>query len=117
MFRHAAKGCGTVEKSITTRSGSINLLGENQQVLRDVFKDYITQFKDGTEEIVFQNVPKEIIEKWNKTYGEKLHIFIDPKTKTMDNWIYVKGKLKRKLKKHQQLKRKKDGNSILSMIN
>lgn len=44
---------------------------------------------------------------------------IDPKTKTMDNWIYVKGKkeLRRKLKKYQLLKKKKDRNSILSTIN
>lgn len=92
MFRHAAKGRGTVEKSITTRSGTTNLFGDNSQILREVFKDYITRSENGAEEIVFQNVPKEIIEKWNKTYGEKLHMFIDPKTKTMDNWIYVKGK-------------------------
>ena len=92
MFRHAAKGRGAVEKSITTRSGSTNLLGENQHVLREVFNDYITRYADGTEEIIFQNVPKDIIKKWNETYGEKLHMHIDPKTKTMDNWIYVKGK-------------------------
>lgn len=91
MFRNAAKGRGTVEKSITTRSGSANLLGENSQVLRDIFGDYITRNKSGFEEIIFKNVPKELIKKWNKTYGEKLHMFIDPNTKTMDNWIYVKG--------------------------
>lgn len=91
MFRNAAKGRGTVEKSITTRSGSANLLGENLQVLRDIFGDYITRNKSGFEEIIFKNVPKELIKKWNKTYGEKLHMFIDPNTKTMDNWIYVKG--------------------------
>ena len=91
MFRNAAKGRGTVEKSITTRSGSTNLLGENSQILRDIFGDYITRNKSGFEEIIFKNVPKELIKKWNKTYGEKLHMLIDPKTKTMDNWIYVKG--------------------------
>ena len=83
---------GTVEKSITTRSGTTNLFGDNSQILREVFKDYITRSEDGIEEINFQNVPNEIIKKWNKTYGEKLHMFIDPKTKTMDNWIYVKRK-------------------------
>ena len=92
MFRNAAKGRGTVEKSITTRSGTTNLFGDNSQILREVFKDYITRSKDGAEEIVFQNVPKDIIKKWNEKYGEKLHMHIDPKTKTMDNWIYVKGK-------------------------
>lgn len=81
-----------VEKSITTRSGTTNLFGDNSQILREVFKDYITRSKDGAEEIVFQNVPKDIIKKWNEKYGEKLHMHIDPKTKTMDNWIYVKGK-------------------------
>ena len=92
MFRNAAKGRGTVEKSITTRSGTTNLFGDNSQILREVFKDYITRSEDGAEEIIFQNVPKDIIKKWNEKYGEKLHMHIDPKTKTMDNWIYVKGK-------------------------
>lgn len=91
MFRNAAKGRGTVEKSITTRSGSTNLLGDNSQILREIFGDYITRNKSGFEEIIFKNVPKELIKKWNETYGEKLHMHIDPKTKTMDNWIYVKG--------------------------
>lgn len=43
-------------------------------------------------------------------------MFIDPKTKTMDNWIYVKGRRNSK-GNYQQLKKKKDGNSILSTIN
>ena len=92
MFRNAAKGRGTVEKSITTRSGTTNLFGDNSQILREVFKDYITRSEDGIEEINFQNLPKDIIKKWNEKYGEKLHMHIDPKNKTMDNWIYVKGK-------------------------
>ena len=92
MFRNAAKGHGTVEKSITTRSGTTNLFGDNSQILREVFEDYITRSEDGIEEINFQNVPKDIIKKWNEKYGEKLHMHIDPKNKTMDNWIYVKGK-------------------------
>lgn len=92
MFRNAAKGRGTVEKSITTRSGTTNLFGDNSQILREVFNDYITRSEDGIEEINFQNVPKDIIKKWNEKYGEKLHMHIDPKNKTMDNWIYVKGK-------------------------
>lgn len=72
MFRNAAKGRGTVEKSITTRSGTTNLFGDNSQILREIFKDYITRSEDGIEEINFQNVPKDIIKKMERKIWRKI---------------------------------------------
>lgn len=65
-------------------------------VVNFVFK----RISDDKEEARKEIGTKEIIEKRNKTYGEKLHMFIDPKTKTMD-LRQRKKKLRRKLKKYQ----------------
>lgn len=88
MSRNQARGKGYMQKSVTTRLNGTNDLGMDGAEVRQYFSqadpaDYILPFDKMTD---------GELNSWNAEMANKTGMYIDPKTRTADHYMFITGK-------------------------
>lgn len=88
MQNYASKGLGYIDRSATTRVAGTNRFGESFK--KDNLQRYFKE-PDENGHLSFKDMTKEQVARWNKEQANKYNLYIDPKTRTAEQYVFVKG--------------------------
>lgn len=88
MQNYASKGLGYMDRSATTRVANANIFGESFK--KDNLQRYFKE-PDKNGHLSFKDMTPEQVARWNKEQADKYNLHIDPKTRTAEQYVFVKG--------------------------